>query len=133
LGDLARAARGILRGLPQATFSFRQEPGGHRVVVARRDEGVTVNVYAFRDTSSRARDGDLVLSAECSLGEFATACINCLRHVLDEHGEEGYARRWKNHPFPIQEYRDLSRFAPRTDGHLGRPTTLDARPGGAGG
>lgn len=107
LGNLARAARGILRGLPEATFSLQQEPGEHRVIVAREGGRVRVDVYKFADTFSRSWRGDLVLSAECDVRDFATACINCLRRVLDEHGEAGYRDRWERHSFPSQEYRDL--------------------------
>jgi hypothetical protein len=107
LGDLARAARGILRGLPEATFSFQQEPGEHRFVVSREDDRVRIAVYRFAETFSRARLGEPVIIAECSLREFATECINCLRRVLDEHGEEGYRQRWKNADFPSCEYHDL--------------------------
>ena len=107
LGDLARAARGILRGMPEAAFRFQQEPGEHRFVVSREDDGVRVTVYRLSDTFSRARTGEPVMVAECSLCEFATECINCLRRVLDEHGEAGYRQRWKNADFPWQEYRDL--------------------------
>jgi hypothetical protein len=107
LGDLARAARGILRGLPETTFRFQQEPGEHRVIVSRDGDCVRLRVYRFRDTISLARDGDLLLDVERGLREFATACINCLRHVLDEHGETGYREKWKNHPFPLEEYHAL--------------------------
>ena len=108
LGDLARAARGILRGMPEATFSFQQEPGEHRFVVSRGGDGrVSVNVYRFPDTFSRSRRGELVMTIECGLREFATECINCLRRVLDEHGEAGYRERWRNADFPLREYRDL--------------------------
>ncbi len=107
LGDLARAARGILRGLPEATFSFQQEPGEHRFVLSREDDHVRLAVYRFAESFSRARAGEPVLVAECGLREFATECINCLRRVLDEHGEEGYRERWKNADFPSREYHDL--------------------------
>jgi len=66
-----------------------------------------VSVYRFADTFSRSRHGELVMAVECSLREFASECINCLRRVLDEHGEDGYRQRWKNADFPLREYRDL--------------------------
>jgi len=107
LGDLARAVRGILRGISEVTFSFQQEPGEHRFVVSREDDRVRVTVYRFADTFSQARTGESVMVAECSLRQFANECINCLRLVLDEHGEAGYRQWWKNADFPLQEYRDL--------------------------
>jgi len=107
LGDLARAARGILRGLPETTFSFQQEPGEHRVVVSRDDDHVRLSLYRFPDSFSRTHRGELLLTAECTTRQFATECINCLRRVLNAHGEDGYRQRWKNAEFPSQEYRDL--------------------------
>ena len=107
LGDLARAARGILRGLPEATFSFQQEPGEYRLIVVREDDRVRISVFRFPDTFSRKQAGELLLEAECGVHDFATQCINCLRQILDEYGEEGYRRRWKSAEFPLQEYRDL--------------------------
>jgi hypothetical protein len=107
LGDLARAARGILRGLSEATVRLQQEPGEHRVLLTHDGNRVRAEVYRFDDTFSRSTRGKPLLTAECTLRELATACINCLRHVLDEHGEAGYRLRWKNHEFPMREYRAL--------------------------
>ncbi len=107
LGDFARAARGTLRGMNETTFNFEQEPGEHRFIVTREGGNVQVEIYRFADTFSRSRAGELVMVARCTLREFANTCINCLRHVLDEHGEAGYRQMWKSHDFPIREYRDL--------------------------
>ena len=51
--------------------------------------------------------GELVLVAPCTVRLFANTAINCLRHVLDQHGEEEYLRRWRGRPFPRQELDDL--------------------------
>jgi hypothetical protein len=107
LGDLARAARGILRGMTEASFSLMQEPGEHRFVLSREHGEICVRVYRFPDTFSRKRHGALVLDTTCSVKKFANICINCLRAVLDEHGEAGYRERWQRADLPMQEYRDL--------------------------
>lgn len=107
LGDLARAVRGLLRGMPEATFSFLDEPGEHRFILRRNGDTVGVTVYWFEDDGANLQHGELALTAECSVGELATATINCLRKVLDTHGEAGYRERWQEHNFPTQEYRDL--------------------------
>jgi hypothetical protein len=107
LGDMARSARSTLRGMSESTFSFQMEPGEYRFVVSRDGTQVVVRVYHFAESFSRRQHGELVLTAECSLREFATECINCLRRVLDEHGQAGYRERWKNADFPLREYRDL--------------------------
>jgi len=107
LGDFARAVRGLMRGLSETTFSFLDEPGEHRIIFKRDEETVHVAVYWFEDESANLHHGRVVLTAECSVGELATTTINCLRKVLDAHGETGYRERWREHDFPMQEYRDL--------------------------
>ena len=108
LGDLARAARGLLRGLPQVTFGFIQEPGEHRLVLSRRNDEAEVRAYRLPEMfASGVERGELVLVAPCTVRSFTNTAINCLRHVLDEHGEEEYLRRWKGHPFPMRELDDL--------------------------
>ncbi len=107
LRDLARAAREVLGGLPEATFLFCQEPGGHRFFVSREGDLVRVRAFRFDEIGSRSASGELVMVADCSLREFARECISCLRRVLDEHGQDGYRERWKNADFPTREYHAL--------------------------
>jgi len=107
LGDLARAVRGILRGLPETSCSFQMEPGEHRFVFSRKGDDVLITVVQFSETFSRQRDGNHLLELRCSPRELATACINCLREVRDLHGEDGYREQWVNADFPIIEYREL--------------------------
>src|SRR5262245_11319228 len=52
LGELARAARGILRGLPETRIRFQQEPGEYRFAVSRQDDRVRVTVQRFAETYS---------------------------------------------------------------------------------
>jgi hypothetical protein len=106
LGEYARAVRGILRGLAETSFCFVEEPGSHVFVLRREDDVVRVDVYRSADTFGRGRDGHL-LTVTCGLGELATTCINCLRRVLDEHGEAEYRRRWRGAEFPITEFQEL--------------------------
>jgi hypothetical protein len=108
LGDFARAARGVLRGMLEVAFQFVCEPGQHRFVIARRDEDILIQIfYLPREFAVRLNKAELVLTAAADVRSFANVAINCLRRVLDEHGEEGYRRRWKNHEFPRQELADL--------------------------
>ena len=108
LGDLARATRGLICGLPQVTFDFIQEPGFHCFEVTR--QGDDVFVEAFRLTGlfpSGAEAGESVFLATCSLISFVDAVITCLSSVLEEVGEEEYLRRWKRQPFPSLELEEL--------------------------
>lgn len=116
LGDFARAARGIVRGLSEAMFDFVQEPGTHRIVLSRESDRVRASVYRFSGASARSSRGEPVLVAEDSVRVFTTECINCLRRVLDEQGELGYRKRWKNAEFPLREYGDLLDLRARTSG-----------------
>lgn len=107
LGDLARTVRGLMRGVPETSFSFLDEPGEHRIILRRDAETVRITAYWFEDEGLSLSRGRVVLTAECSVGELATTTINCLRRILDTHGEMGYRQRWQEHDFPMQEYRDL--------------------------
>src|SRR5687767_6757903 len=91
LGDLALAARGLIRGLPKVTFGFIQEPGSHRFEATR--QGDDVFIEAFRLTllfPSDAERGESVFLATCSLRSFVDTVITCLRSVLEELGEDEY-------------------------------------------
>lgn len=107
LGDFACAVRGLIRGMSEATFSLFDEPGEHRVIFKRDGEKVHATVYWFDDEGANLPRGKVALTAECSVAELATMTINCLRAILDTHGESGYRERWQRHDFPTQEYRDL--------------------------
>jgi hypothetical protein len=106
LGDFARAVRGILRGLTGTSFCFVEEPGSHVFALTRDDDVVRVDVYRSPDTFGRVR-GEHLLAVTCSPRELANTCINCLRRVVDEHGEAEYRRRWNGTEFPVAEFRDL--------------------------
>jgi hypothetical protein len=108
LGDFARAVRGLMRGLPETTFSFLDEPGEHRIVLKRDGEAVHATVHWFEDDDGAdLQHGRVVLTGECGIGELVTTTISCLRKVLDMHGEAGYRERWQKDDFPMREYRDL--------------------------
>jgi hypothetical protein len=72
LGDMARAARGTLRGMPNRSSASRWSRVSDRFVVSRDGTQVFVRVYYLVESFSRRRDGELVLTAECNLREFAT-------------------------------------------------------------
>jgi hypothetical protein len=54
LGELASAARGILLGAPEMSFSFLDEPGEYRFRVTRHDERVVIRVERFGKLFARA-------------------------------------------------------------------------------
>jgi hypothetical protein len=107
LGDLARGARAILRGLPEVVVRLQDEPDEHQLRLVRVDNAVELTLLRFAETFSRRADGEPLLHTRCDLRTFATVCINCLRSVRDAHGLEGYRERWRNHDFPQEAYDDL--------------------------
>ena len=107
LGDLARATRSVLRGLPEARCSFQQEPGEHRLLFARDEQVVRVTVERLHKTFSRRERGEVLLVTQAEPLQLAEEVLNCLFRVLARHGEEGYLERWGRAAFPSAEYRDL--------------------------
>src|SRR5688500_8265819 len=107
LGDLARAPRAILRGLPESECAFQQEPGEHRLLFAREGQAIRVTVERLLETFSRRQHGEVLLVTESEPLQLAEEVLNCLFRVLARHGEDDYLKRWKNAPFPSAEYRDL--------------------------
>lgn len=108
LRELARAARGMLRGLPEASFNLLDEPGGFRFRLRRAESQIEVSVERSRKLFVRPDPSDeLVMETTCTVREFANLTINVLRKILDEHGEAGYREQWRNHDFPLAEYQEL--------------------------
>jgi hypothetical protein len=108
LGDLAKAARGLMRGLPEVTFSFIEEPGQHRFVVRRSGDDVLIEAFRLPGMfATSVERGESIFLATCSLRLFVDTIITCLRSVLNECGEDEYLRRWKAHPFPRRELEEL--------------------------
>ena len=106
-GDLARAARAVLRGVPESKCAFEQEPGEHRLLFVRAGPVIRVTLERFHETFSRIRRGEVLLATQSEPLQLAEEVLNCLFRVLVRHGEDDYLRRWKSAPFPSAEYRDL--------------------------
>ena len=107
LGDLARAVRAVLRGLPESKCAFEQEPGEHRLLFVRDEQVIRITLERLHETFSRAQRGELLLVTQSEPLQLAEEVLNCLFRVLARHGEDDYLRRWINAPFPSAEYRDL--------------------------
>jgi hypothetical protein len=113
LGDLLRAVVGILRGAPETTAIFTEEPGEYLWVFRRAPpDRVLVRILWFDDWQTQRRDerGELIFEAQCRLRTLAGASLAAAQQVLGEHGEEGYEREWVNYPFPVELMRELKRL-----------------------
>jgi len=105
---MARAARYILKGATDASFSFMDEPGEHRFLISRREDRVEIRVYEFPEPFARTmNNAPIVLKAEASLSRVHQRMHQRSAARLDAHGEAGYRERWKRHAFPMAEYREL--------------------------
>jgi len=98
LGDLLDALIHLHYGARQAQVSWEEEPGEFRWLLARHGRGVIVRVLWFEDEADEV--GVEVLRGRTELDRLIRAVTSAARAVLEEHGEEGYRKRWVEHPFP---------------------------------
>src|SRR4051812_27348454 len=107
LGNLLSAVLDVLKGADSARCSWDEEPGEYRWIFVRRGEFVDLQVLKFgenrgiRGERSDA-EGVPVFQALAPADEVAAAFAVGAREVLNEHGEEGYLDRWREHAFPVQ-------------------------------
>lgn len=111
LGDLIAAVAALPRATSTVRASWAEEPGEFRWVLDRRGDELSVRVLWFDDLRGRAADGDgaLRLEATCSVTAFCRAIAAGARAVLEEWGEAGYRKRWREHDFPVALLADLER------------------------
>ena len=103
LGNLAAATLALLRGSEIQRVAFDEEPGEYRWVLRQFVPGrMSLRIVEFSELWSDAADdeGTVLLRGSCETSAFATAVLEALDSVLEEHGERGYARTWAEHPFP---------------------------------
>lgn len=117
-GDLLHAVVGLLRGAPDTTASFAEEPGEYRWRFHRIGPSqVSVRILWFNDFMRGLPDerGKVVLDGRCRLRTFAGATLAAAQRVLREHGMAGYAQQWQNHPFPLHLMTELKRLLDEGD------------------
>ena len=88
--------------------SWQEEPGEYRWLLHREGERVRVQILHVDDTFSRLPNerGRCCFETTCTLVRLATQIKGQLHQMLNEHGEEGYRKRWR-HPFPTSAFREL--------------------------
>src|SRR5687768_15532173 len=91
IGDLAASVASLLRGAPDSTIVFAEEPGEYRWTLERRDpDRVGIHVLATPGLAANPGQGEIiVLDAECRLRTFAGQFASELRRLHDEFGAEG--------------------------------------------
>ncbi len=111
LGNLAEAILRIAQGEKYSYAIFAEEPGEYRWKFSKvNDAEVSVEILEFDDWKGfRQSDdkGKIILKFECSLLTLVRRTIICLSEVLNKHGLDGYAEKWKMHEFPLKDYNKL--------------------------
>ena len=110
LYEFCAAAQALLGGASHLRFSFDEEPGEYRWLLRALDgETVAVSILEFPELWSHAPDsaGKLIFEARCGKRALAEALHSAMSHLLSEHGEEGYQRKWVEYRFPVERYRQL--------------------------
>ncbi|MEK7832802.1 MAG: hypothetical protein AAB401_17045, partial [Acidobacteriota bacterium] len=103
----------LLRGQPEATASFDEEPGEYRWRFKRIDEQtISIRILWFNKLWGREPDekGKLVFEATCRLRTFAGAVLSASQQLFAEHGIEGYKEKWVEHDFPLKLQDELKRL-----------------------
>ena len=115
LGDLLDALIQLVNGWSSAGFEWTEEPAGWRWTLHRPDqECVDVTIRYRLDAMSPLEPPDEYearFHVQLELGELVDAVSEGARRCLAEHGPEGYALQWQQHPFPTLQLEALERWA----------------------
>jgi hypothetical protein len=114
LADLLVGVAGLYG--PDATrrFSFDLEPPEVRWVLNSHGTAVEMGIYRFPDMFKSFDlpddDGELLWSSVQSRSAVGHVVMEAAQGVLELHGEDGYLKKWVQHPFPVAELRELRRL-----------------------
>jgi hypothetical protein len=104
LRSLLEAVALIVEGHTDARCSWDEEPGEFRWIFRRADDIdlVELKILMFPQLCGDAPDGDgeEVFRTTQSALRFGRVVLAEAQRLCDEHGEEGYAEQWIEHPFP---------------------------------
>jgi hypothetical protein len=132
LGDLTRAVIALLQGAEGATLAWQEEPGVIEWRFERQGDDVVVCLTRFADNTSyrrsQARPGEPTFNVSCPLTRLGGEVLDELWHIHETVGVDGYKERWKRHPFPLQEYRQLRALLRERSRRHGAHGNADARP-----
>jgi hypothetical protein len=106
----ADAAIALLQGAEHAEFEWWDEPGCAQWLLEKQGDQLQIVLVIWDDWIEGPRRKMLkryVISVT-SL-KFAIQVWDALRHLLEEHGADGYAKEWR-YPFPLDEYQMLDQL-----------------------
>jgi hypothetical protein len=113
LRHLVLAATAVLSYFSRVSFSFAEEPGEYRWVIASpRLNEIELKILDFPQLSDDKPDseGTMLFHTKCLPLTFADAVYKAANEVLTTLGEEGYAEQWSEHPFPTSQFQELGRL-----------------------
>jgi hypothetical protein len=110
IGDLVASTVSLLRGAPESSCVFAEEPGEYRWHLTRVGEDrLRVQVLATRGVAADPSLGDVsVLDAECRMRTFAGQIAAEFRRLERTLEREGYEHAW-GHSFPEERVASLER------------------------
>jgi hypothetical protein len=115
LRDLARAATDLCTGSQEEAVSFLDEPGEHRLVMRRIENGrLEMKVLWYEDWVDSipvVEPKAQLLSCTTTLAHLRGQVHSAMRRLLENLGADGYKERWVNAAFPFVEYENLGRSA----------------------
>ena len=101
IDDLARAARGLLAGVPDFTVIWNTEPDEYEFRFAAAGSRTRLEVHEFTDFQRQRRySGRPLVVVEEDTRTVARALWRALRRLQGAMSEEEFAASWK-HPFPL--------------------------------
>ncbi len=116
IGDLARAATGLLAGEPEQVVVWNDNPQQYEFVFTSTCGRTRLEVRAFPGrVRSRLRPETPVTAVEADTVEFARAIWRGLRRLQGALSEEEFLGRW-HHPFPTAT---VERLGEQLQGRLG--------------
>jgi hypothetical protein len=113
--DLITAVNNLLKGSKMESIFWLEEPGQYSWLFEKKDENVIIKIYDFNgwpyDNWLKVIDkGNLVLSSQTSLIDFANNIYVQYAKLASEFGTKDYKKKWVNYEFPLEEKIELQKL-----------------------
>jgi hypothetical protein len=125
LGDLTNAVASMLRGEPEATAFFAEEPGEYQWQFKRQGpDRFQVRILASPWLAGQGRGVELrpIFDVECPIRTFARVLVSELQRLLEKHGEAGYRELWVLYDFPLAKLQELQQLLAEEETDVSRPS-----------
>lgn len=106
----ANAAIALLQAADHSEFEWLDEPGCAQWILEKQSDQLQISIsHWYGSIEPQRRKADRLFTASTTPLKFAIQVWDALRHLLEEHGADGYAKEWR-YPFPMDEYQKLDRL-----------------------